>query len=56
MSNYRYPGGPLFNPFGLGVGVGAGNFKELKEKEIKNGDVSFLTIYYRSTCLVSINN
>ena len=24
MSNYRYPGGPIFNPFGFGMGVGAG--------------------------------
>ena len=45
MSNYRYPGGPIFNPFGFGMGVGAGDFKTLKEKEIKNGDVFFfLTI------------
>ena len=39
MSNYRYPGGPIFNPFGFGMGVGAGDFKTLKEKEIKNDSI-----------------
>lgn len=37
-----YPGGPLFNPFGLGFSVEG--FRSLKEKEIKNGRLAMVAM------------